>query len=157
MCCTHFNTHTNTTIITFNLPNISNMPNDSYPCVSLPDPQGKHFQHGPVLMSVASRCGQPSWQEWSLRRSDCSAVIHAHKRQAKGNACPGRAYSCGSAPRLDHVLPWFPRQHLHRKTHLSKESITNTSAMNTQVELHRSVYIVSCCLVWSHPPQLNNA
>ncbi len=98
--------------------------NDSYPCVSLPDPQRKHFQHGPVLMSVASRCRRlnqnprPAWQEWSLRRSDCGAVIHLHKRQAKGNACPGRAYSCGSAPRLDRVLPWFPRQHLDRKRHI---------------------------------------
>lgn len=77
-----------------------------------------------VVMSVASRCRRlnqnprSAWQEWSLRQSDCGAVIHVHKRQVKGNACPGRAYSCGSAPRLDHVLPWFPRQHLHRKWHI---------------------------------------
>jgi len=40
------------------------------------------------------------------------------KEQAKGNAWPGRAYSCRSALRLEHVLPWFPRQHLNRKRHM---------------------------------------
>ncbi len=84
------------------------------------------IRKGNIFSMVLSSCqslhavdnSRPAWQEWSLRRSDCGAVIHAHKRQAKGNACPGRAYSCGSAPRLDHVLPWFPRQHLHRKRHI---------------------------------------
>lgn len=37
---------------------IFTIPKGSYPRVSLPDPQGKHFQHGPVCMSVTPRCGR---------------------------------------------------------------------------------------------------
>lgn len=45
----------------------------------------------------------------------CSYTLD--KRNSRGKACPGKASSCWSAPRLEHVLSLFPRQHLHRKSH----------------------------------------